>query len=88
MENIKKISFQDCNLIVYCKLSGSNKYEPVQSLHNLTIAANLMYAALYPFESLEKLKMWLDTLKEPCLKYGVSFQIRSSKGRKKIYYQV
>jgi len=88
MTNLKNITFDNCNLMVYVKLAESKIYEPIQSLKTLTIAPNLMYAALYPFEKLDLLKSWLDSQEENCKKYKVSFQIRSAKDRKKIFHEI
>ena len=88
MENLKKIKYSDCNLMVYVKSSISLKYEPLQSLKTFTIAPNLMYACLIPFEKLETLKDWMTSNEENAKKYSLSFQIRSSKNRKKVLFQI
>jgi hypothetical protein len=86
MENLKKIKFEDCNLMVYVKTK--NKFEPLSSLQNLTFAPNLMYACLIPFEKLETLKNWANSQADLFIKYNYSLQIRSSKDRKKVLYQI
>ena len=88
MENLKKIKYSDCNLMVYVKSSISLKYEPLQSLKTFTIASNLMYACLIPFEKLETLKDWMKSNEENAKKHSLSFQIRSSKNRKKVLFQI
>jgi hypothetical protein len=88
MKNLKEITFDNCNLMVYIKTENSNKFEAIQSLKDLTIAPNLMYAALYPIEKLELLKSWLNENKENADKYNISFQIRSAKDRKTVLYQI
>ena len=88
MTNLKNATYDNCNLMVYVKLAGSKIYEPIQSLRDLTIAPNLMYAALYPIDKLELLKSWLDSQEENCKKYKVSFQIRSAKDRKKVFHEI
>lgn len=88
MQNLKQITFDNCNLIVYVKSVSSTKFEAVQSLKTLTIAPNLMYATLYPFEKLYLLKLWFDENKDNAKKYGISFQIRSAKDRKKVFYEI
>jgi hypothetical protein len=85
MENIK---FQDCNLMVYVKSSIAKKYEPLQSLQTFTIAPNLLYVALFPYEKLERLTEWLKSNEENAKKNSLSFQIRSSKNRRKILFQL
>lgn len=85
MENIKRINFDSSNLIVYVKIKGASKYEALASLKNFTIAPNLMYAALYPFEKLERIKEYLQivvTDKE------IKFQVRSAKDRKTVLFQM
>lgn len=88
MENLNKKTFDTLNLMVYVKSNNSNKFEAVQSLKNLTIAPNLMYASLYPIEKLEILKSWFDANKENAKKCNLSFQIRSAKDRKKVFYEI
>lgn len=88
MENLKKIKYSDCNLMVYIKLNNSKKFEPLQSLKEFTIAPNLMYACLIPFEKLEVLKNWANSFKEVCKKEKATIQIRSSIDRKKVFHQI
>lgn len=88
MENLKRMNFDNSNLIVYMKSELSTKFEAVQSLKTLTIAPNLMHAALFPFEKLDLLKLWFNENKENAKKYGISFQIRSAKDRKKVIYEI
>jgi len=88
MKNLKNIQFNECNLMVYVKSSIAKKYEPLQSLKTFTIAPNLLYAALFPYEKLERLTDWLKSNEENAKKYSLSFQIRSSKDRKKVLFQL
>jgi len=88
MKNLKNIQFDECNLMVYVKSTIAKKYEPVQSLKNLSIAPNLLYAALFPYEKLGLLKEWLKCNEENAKNNNLSFQIRSSKDRKKVLFQL
>ena len=85
MENIKRINFEGSNLIVYVKIKGVSKYEALASLKNFTIAPNLMYAALYPFEKLERIKEYLQTV---VTDQDIKFQVRSAKDRKTVLFQM
>jgi len=87
MKNLKNLNFDQFNVMVYVKGSQSKKFEAVQSLKTLTIAPNLMYAALFPYEKIERLKSWIDENSEIAKKYNIAFQIRSSKDRKTVLYQ-
>lgn len=88
MKNLKNIEYSDCNLIVYLKTPQSGKFEALQSLKTFTIAPNLLYVALIPFEKLEYLKQWVDEYLQPCKIHNYTLQIRSAKDRKKVLYQV
>lgn len=85
MENIKRINFDSSNLIVYVKIKGASKYEALASLKDFTIAPNLMYAALYPFEKLERIKEYLQLVVSD---QEIKFQIRSAKDRKTVLFQM
>lgn len=87
MKNLKNMDFAGSNLIVYVKTKDSKRYEALASLKTFSIAPNLMYAALYPFEKLDALKGYLSQMLELCQKTNTSFQIRSG-NRKTIFYQV
>lgn len=88
MKNLKNIQFDECNLMVYVKCQFSKKYEPLQSLKTLSIAPNLLYVALFPYEKLGLLKEWLKSNEENAKNNNLSFQIRSSKDRKKVLFQL
>lgn len=88
MENIKQIQYSDCNVMVYLKTNISGKFEALSSLKTFTIAPNLMYACLIPYDKLDNLKELLNQYEEPCKKFNYSLQIRSSKDRKKILHQI
>lgn len=85
MENIKRINFDSSNLIVYVKIKGASKYEALASLKYFTIAPNLMYAALYPFEKLEQIKEYLQIV---VTDHEIKFQVRSAKDRKTVLFQM
>lgn len=85
MENIKRINFDSSNLIVYVKIKGASKYEALSSLKDFTIAPNLMYAALYPFEKLEQIKEYLHIV---VTDQEIKFQVRSAKDRKTVLFQL
>ena len=86
MENLKNQTFNGTNVIVYVRTKNSTKYEALASLKDFTIAPNLMYAALYPFEKLERVKEYLRfvAMDDP----DNSFQIRSAKDRKTVLFQL
>ena len=88
MENLKQIPFSQKNILVYVRLKDSPKYEALASLKNFTIAPNLMYAALYPIEKLENVKMYLSEFSELSKRTNTSFQIRSANDRKKVLFQL
>lgn len=85
MENVKRINFDSSNLIVYVKVKGASKYEALASLKYFTIAKNLMYAALYPFEKLERIKEYLQLV---VVDKDIKFQVRSAKDRKTVLFQM
>jgi len=86
MENIKGIQYNDCNVMVYIKTN--KKYEALSNIKEFTIAPNLMYASLFPYDKLERLKEWADIYKQLFIDHGHSLQIRSAKDRKKVLYQI
>lgn len=88
MQNLKNMDFTGTNVLVYVKTKDSAKYEALSSLKDFTVAPNLMYAALYPFEKLERLKEYLGQMAELCTKTQTSFQIRAGKDRKTVLYQL
>ena len=85
MENVKRINFDSSNLIVYVKIKGASKYEALASLKDFTIAPNLMYAVLYPFEKLEQIKEYLQIV---VTDQDNKFQVRSAKDRKTVLFQM
>jgi hypothetical protein len=88
MENLKRIKYSDCNLMVYVKTKESKTFNPLSSLKEMKFAPNLLYACLIPYEKLETLKEWSNQFNELSLKEGVTIQIRSSKDRKKVLHQI
>jgi len=88
MENLNKMNFKDCNIMVYIKTNVSEKFEAIQSLKTFTIAPNLMYAALFPFEKLETVKEFINQYETACKQYNYTLQIRSSIDRKKVLHQI
>jgi len=88
MENLKKIKFSDCNIMVFLKTDLSEKFEAVQSLKTFTIAPNLMYAVLFPYEKLNTVKEFLNQYETACKQYNYTLQIRSSLDRKKVLHQI
>lgn len=88
MKNLKNIDFKDCNIMVYLKTNISGKFEAIQSLKTFTIAPNLMYAALYPYEKLERVKEYINQYEDACKHGNCTLQIRSSIDRKKVLYQI
>lgn len=88
MENLKKINYKDCNVMVYLKTNVSEKFEAVQSLKTFAIALNLMYAVLFPYEKLNTLKEFLNQYETACKQYNYTLQIRSSIDRKKVLHQI
>lgn len=74
--------------MVYVKSSSSKKYEALQSLKTFTIAPNLMYAALLPYDKLDRLIEWLKSNEEVSINENISFQIRNAKDRKKVIFQI
>lgn len=69
------------HLIVYIKTPDSKRYEALSKISNFTIAPNLMYAALFPVEKLDRLKKYLNQFD------FAKFQIRDSTTRKKILFE-
>lgn len=88
MENLKKINYKDCNVMVYLKTNVSEKFEAVQSLKTFAIAPNLMYAVLFPYEKLNTLKEFLNQYETACKQYNYTLQIRSTIDRKKVLHQI
>ena len=88
MENLKNIDFKECNIMVYFKTNISGKFEALQSLKTFTIAPNLMCAALFPYEKLEKVKEYINQYETACKQYNYTIQIRSSIDRKKVLHQI
>ena len=88
MKNLKNIDFKDCNIMVYLRTNPYGKFEALQSIKTFTIAPNLMYAALYPYEKLELVKECLDRYIEPLKQHNYTLQIRSSIDRKKVLHQI
>jgi len=88
MENLKRIKYSDCNLMVYVKTKESKTFNALSSLKEMKFAPNLMYACLIPFQKLQTLKEWSNQFTELSLKEGVTIQIRSSKDRKKVLHQI
>lgn len=88
MKNLKNIDFKDYNIMVYLKTKLSGKFEAVQSLKTFTIAPNLMYAALFPYEKLERVKEFINQYETACKQYNYTLQIRSSIDRKKVLHQI
>ena len=88
MENLNNMSFEDCNLMVYLKTNLSGKFEAIQSLKTFTIAPNLMYAILLPYDKLNTLKEFINQYENACKTHNYTLQIRSSKDRKKVLHQV
>ena len=88
MKNLKNIDFKECNIMVYIKTNISGKFEAIQSLKTFTIAPNLMYAALFPYEKLETVKEYINQYETACKKFNYSLQIRSSIDRKKVLHQI
>ena len=88
MENLNRMKYSDCNLMVYVKTATSKTFAPLSSLKNWTFAPNLMYACLIPFSKLETLKEWSNSFLELSKKEQVTIQIRSSKDRKKVLHQI
>lgn len=69
------------NILVYVKTKEDKKFNALQSLKNFTYAPTLMYAALFPYEKLERLKEWADHFKELCIKNEVKIELRHYKGK-------
>lgn len=88
MENLNRMNFKDCNIMVYLKTNISGKFEAVQSLKTFTIAPNLMYAALFPYEKLERVKEYVNQYEEALISHNYTLQIRSSIDRKKVLHQI
>ena len=79
---------ENSNLMVYVKSSSNKKYQPLQNLKTFTIAPNLMYAALLPYEKLSRLIEWLKSNEKAAINENISFQIRSAKDRKKVIFKI
>ena len=79
---------ENSKLMVYAKSSNDKKYEALQSLKTFTIAPNLMYATLLPYEKLDRLIEWLKSNEKAAINENISFQIRSAKDRKKVIFQI
>lgn len=88
MKNLKNIDFKDCNIMVYLKTNISNKFEALQSLKNFSIAPNLMYAVVFPYEKLERVKEYINQYETACKEHDYTLQIRSSIDRKKVLHQI
>jgi len=88
MKNLKNIDFKDCNIMVYLKTNISGKFEAVQSLKTFSIAPNLMYAVLFPYEKLERVKEFINQYEVACKQHNYTLQIRSSIDRKKVLHQI
>jgi hypothetical protein len=88
MRNLRNMELNGSNIVVYVKMKDSRIFEALSSVKDFTIAPNLMYAALFPYEKLDTLKEYLEQYLELCTKTQTTFQIRGGKGRTKVLFQL
>jgi len=88
MENLKKLKYDNTNVVVYVKTKDSKKFMAMSSIKDFTVAPNLMYAALFPIVKLNTIKEYLDQYLQLCKDTNTTFQIRGGKERQKVLYQV
>lgn len=69
------------NILVYVKTPQDKKFTALSSLKNFTYAPALMYACLFPYDKLDRLKEWANSFNELCIKNNVSIELRHYKGK-------
>ena len=69
------------NILVYAKGPNDKKFNALSSIQKMTYAPNLMYACLFPYEKLERLKEWCESVKEICLEHKIQIELRTYKGK-------
>ena len=69
------------NILVYANGKDMKKFKALGSLKNLTYAPTLFYAALIPYDKLNRLIEWSNNLEDICQQTGTKIELRLYKGK-------
>ena len=69
------------SILVYAKGPTDKKFTALSSIKTLTYAPTLMYAAIFPYSKLERLKEWCDSVHRFADQHTIQIELRHYKGK-------